>query len=84
MTKECILLREKLHRLIDTAEDRKIEAMCVLFEDEIAGNGDIYSTEFKAELDKRYDDYKKGKVKLISAQASKNRINKIIKEKFAV
>ena len=38
-----------------------------------------YSDALKRELDKRYDDLRNGKVKRISAEESKRRIERIIK-----
>ncbi len=37
-----------------------------------------YTDEIKKELDKRYDEYKSGKIKLITAEESKKRIQKIL------
>ena len=34
-----IAIREKLHQYIDEADERKIEAMYIILEDEIAQNG---------------------------------------------
>ena len=82
MTQASIALREKLHHFIDKVEDKKIEAMYVLFEQEIEEE-DVYTDEFKAELDKRFADYKSGKSKMITEEESKRRINKLLKEKFS-
>jgi hypothetical protein len=38
-----------------------------------------YSAAFKTELDKRQEDYKSGKAKIITAGESKRRIQKILK-----
>lgn len=46
-------------------------------EDEIEQSELDYSDELKAELDKRFDDYKKG-VKMIGSAAAKKQINKIL------
>ena len=39
-----------------------------------------YTAAFKAELDKRQEDYKSGRAKIITASESKKRIQKILKE----
>lgn len=81
MIQSSIALREKLHHFIDNVEDKKIEAMYILFEQEIEEE-DIYTDEFKAELDKRYANYKSGNTEMITAKESKRRINNMLKEKF--
>ncbi len=43
----------------------------------ITGEGD-YSDEFKTTLDTRYENYKKGKVSMISAGESQNRIQQLL------
>ena len=39
-----------------------------------------YSAVFKTELDKRQEDYKTGRAKIITAGESKKRVQKILKE----
>ena len=56
---------------------KKIKAIYALVEDEIEQSELDYSDELKAELDKRFDDHKKG-VKMINAAAAKKQINKIL------
>lgn len=51
------ILREKLIRYINTLDDKKIKAFYTLVESDIVEEEDIYTEEFKAELDKRYADY---------------------------
>jgi hypothetical protein len=77
MTKASIVLREKLHHFIDKVEDKKTEAMYVLFEQEI--EEDIYTDEFKAELDKRYADYKADSI-VITEKEANMRINNLIQK----
>lgn len=50
-------LKEKLHQYIDTAEERKLQAIYIMVEDEIECDED-YTDEFKNELDKRFAKYK--------------------------
>lgn len=57
MPQSSEILRDKIHHYIDTIEDKKLEAMYVLFENEIEEE-DIYSDELKATLDARYTEYK--------------------------
>ncbi len=51
------ILREKLHNYINQVEDKKIKAFYTLVESDIVEEENIYTEEFKAELDKRYADY---------------------------
>ena len=64
------ILRDKLHHYIDTIEDKKLEAMYVLFETEIEEE-DIYTDEFKATLDNRYNEYKTDGIVVTEADANK-------------
>ena len=45
------------------------------FSKEVATN---YSDELKAELDRRYADYKSGKAEIITAEESKRRVEQIL------
>jgi len=69
-------IRERLHHFIDTIEDKKAVAIYTLFEDSIKDSEEEYTDEFKAELDRRYAEYKMdGKV--ITREAMDKRIRKI-------
>jgi len=72
------VLREKLHHFIDTAEDKKIEAMYVLLEQEIEEEHE-YSDEFKAELDKRYADYKADGI-VVNEEEANYRIDNLVQK----
>ncbi|MES1181338.1 MAG: addiction module protein [Flavobacterium sp.] len=72
-------IRQKLHSYLEVADDKKIKAMYVMMEEDIEESAVEYSDEFKKELDKRYADYKNGKVKMMTAAESKRRIQKILK-----
>ena len=72
-----VAIRKKLSDYLKVADDKKIKAIYALVEDEIEQSELDYSDELKTELDKRFDDYKKG-VKMISAGAAKKQINKIL------
>ena len=70
-------VRQKLHRFIDSIEDKKAEAMYSLFENEIEEGEEEYTDEFKAELDRRYKDFKSG-ANMVTAEEAKDRIDKIL------
>lgn len=70
-------IREKLHRYIDTVEEKKIQAIYTLFEEEIEQDEWEYTDEFKSELDKRYDNYKNGS-KMVSAPEAEKQIEEIL------
>jgi hypothetical protein len=76
-------LRNKLHQFIDNAEDKKIKAIYTIFEEDIAEINEAeeeYTAEFKAELDRRYEDYKKDG-KTISRHEADKRIKKLLAKK---
>ena len=75
----AISIRQKLYDYIRVAEDRKVKAIYTILEEEINESTTEYSDELKAELDKRYASYKSGKSKMVTAEESKKRINKILK-----
>ena len=77
MNMKAINIREKLHKFIDTIEDKKAEANYTLFEDEIEENDWEYTDEFRAELDRRYEYYKSGG-KMISAAEAEEQISKVL------
>jgi putative addiction module component (TIGR02574 family) len=72
-------IRQKLHSYLEVADDKKIKAMYVMMEEDIEESAVEYSDEFKKELDRRHADYKSGKAKMISAEESKKRIQKLLK-----
>ncbi len=75
-------LREKLHQYIDHVEDKKIKAFYTIVQTDIEDEATIYTAEFKTELDKRQEDYKSGKAKMVTSEESKKRVQKILKNKF--
>lgn len=77
---ETTEIRNKLHKFIDTIEDKKAEAIYTLFEDEIEQGEWEYTDEFKAELDKSHEYYKSGG-KMISADEADERIKQVMRAK---
>jgi putative addiction module component (TIGR02574 family) len=68
-------LRKKLHRFIDSAEEKKLKAIYVMVEDEIEVQS-LLSDKQKAELDKRYEEYLQGKGKNYTWEEAKMKIKK--------
>lgn len=74
---ETTSIREKLHRYIDTIEEKKVQAIYTLFEEEIEQDEWEYTDEFKSELNKRYENYKNGG-KMVSATEAEKQIGEIL------
>jgi putative addiction module component (TIGR02574 family) len=55
----------------------------IIVQTDIEEDTTIYTTEFKADLDKRQNDYRSGKAKMLTSEESKKRIQKILKNKFS-
>ncbi len=72
-------IRQKLHSYLEVADDKKVKAIYAIMEADVEESAVEYSKEFKAELNKRYADYKSGKAKMITEQQSRQRIQKILK-----
>ena len=72
-------IRQKLHSYLEVANDKKVKAIYAIMEADVEESAVEYNKEFKAELNKRYFEYKSGKAKMITAQESKRRIQKILK-----
>ena len=67
-------IREKLHGYIDTADDKKVEAIYTIVENEIMENLDLWEDEeFLAELDRRTEELESGKVKGVSLEELKSK-----------
>lgn len=71
-------LRQKLHNYLEVAGDKKVKALYAIMEDEIEESALEFTPEFEAELDRRYEDYKSGKAKMVTAAESKKRIQKLL------
>ncbi len=61
----ALTLRHKLHHYIDTAEEKKLNAIYTIFENEIE-HSSMLTAEQKAELDNRLEEYMQGKGKNFS------------------
>ena len=72
-------IRKRLHQFIETVEEKKVKAIYILFEDEIAQNEWEYTDEFKKELDSRIAYYKKGGKMVCGADADKQ-IKELVKK----
>jgi hypothetical protein len=70
-------IRNKLHQFIDSAEDKNVKATYSIFKESIEEEG--CTAEFNAELDKRYEEYKKDG-KLISRQELDKQIKTLLKK----
>jgi len=73
------IIRRKLHRFIEAAEEKKVKAIYALLEDEITQDGWEYTDEFKADLDRRFAYYKDGG-KMVSAKDANKQINELLKK----
>lgn len=74
-----LAIRQQLHNYLEIADDKKVKAIYTMMEDEIKESAVVYTEEFKAELNKRYAGYKSGKTKMVTAEESKKRIQKILR-----
>jgi putative addiction module component (TIGR02574 family) len=70
-------IRRKLHDYLEVADDKKIKAIYTLVEQEVEEGIEEYTEAFKAELDRRYEEHKKG-AGTISREAMDSRIKKTL------
>ncbi|MEP7170156.1 MAG: addiction module protein [Bacteroidota bacterium] len=70
-----IQLRQKLHRFIDTAEEKKLKAIYTIVESDIEQKS-LLTDEQKSEIDQRLEEYMQGKGKNYSLKSAMNRIRK--------
>ena len=71
-------IRKQLHNYLEVAEDKKIKAIYITIKEAIDEKAVDYTKDLKAELEQRNGEYKSGKVKVISAEESKKRIQKLL------
>ncbi len=79
---ESTIIRQKLHNYLEVANEKKIKAIYTMMEQDVEESLVAYSDDLKKELDQRLSDYKNGNVEMITAKQSKERISKIMKDKF--
>jgi DNA-binding protein Fis len=60
MKMDTTTIRKQLHDYIEVAEDKKVQAIYTMVEDEINEPLQDYSPEYKAELDERVNHYLTG------------------------
>ena len=72
-------IRQKLHNYLEVADDKKIKAIYTMMEETINETAVEYTSEFKAELDRRYAAYSNGSESAVTAAESKKRIQKLLK-----
>jgi hypothetical protein len=75
---DVLALRQKLHNYLEVADDKKVKALYAIMEEDIEESAVEFTPEFEAELDRRYEDYKSGKAKMVTATESKKRIQKLL------
>ena len=71
-------IRQYLQNYLEIADEKKVKAIYIMMESEIKEANIEYSEELKNSLDEQYASYKNGTAKMISADDSKKRINKIL------
>ena len=76
-----LAIKQKLHNYLEVADTKRLKAIYSLLENEIEEKSFAYPDELKNELDNRCNDYQKGKAKIVSAEESKKRIQKILNSK---
>ena len=72
-------IRQRLHNYLEIASDKKVKAIYTMIEDELKSDESIWTNELKEEIDSRYQQLNEGKVKSVSAAASKKRIAQLLK-----
>ncbi|MEP6948307.1 MAG: hypothetical protein ABI863_03485 [Ginsengibacter sp.] len=74
------IIRQRLHGYLEAADDKKINAIYTMVVDEIKETIVEYSTEFKAELDNRVNNYLNGG-KMVSPSEMNKRLRAIRKKR---
>ena len=57
-----LTIRQKLHQFIDKIEEKKVEAIYIIFENEIELGGNISVEQYNKEIDEAMNDIKNGEV----------------------
>jgi hypothetical protein len=76
---KSVLIKERLHRFIETIEEKRVKAIYALFEREIEEEEGDYSEAFKKELDRRYNYYISGG-KMVTKEEADKRIKNVMKK----
>ncbi len=72
-------IKQKLHRYIETAEDKKLKAIYTMVEEEIEETNELWNDEeFVAELEQRVKKYLNGSAKTYSAKESVARAKRAV------
>lgn len=74
-------LKEKLHKYIETAEDKKLKAIYTMVEEEIEETDNCWEDEvFIGELERREKEYLNGRAKTYSLEETLAGVNEVIKK----
>lgn len=73
-------IRKQLHGYLEVADDKKINAIYTMVEDEIKETIVEYTVEFKADLDNRVDYYLNGG-KMVSSATMNKRLQALRKKR---
>ena len=76
---DTLVMKEKLHRFIETVEEKRMKVIYALFEQEIEEDDWEYTDEFKADLDARYNYYIKGG-KMVSAEEANAQTEELLQQ----
>jgi putative addiction module component (TIGR02574 family) len=71
-------IRQRLHSWLETADEKKLRAIYTMVEDDVERDAVVYTEDYKQELNRRVAAYKDGSEPAITAQESKERINKLL------
>ncbi len=74
-------IRQKLFEYIRFADEKKIKAIYVILEDEIAEKHEQWSKEFEDEILRRIDDFESGKDKGISRKEVTKKVADLAKRR---
>lgn len=74
-------LKQRLHHYIETAKEKKIKAIYMMVEEDIDEQYDFWKDEnFTAELQRRENEYLKGRAKTYTLEESVNRAKQAVQK----
>jgi hypothetical protein len=74
-------IKQKLHRYIETTNEKKLKAIYTMVEEEIEETSDLWDDEeFVAELERREKEYLKGITKTYSLEEAEARARQAVKK----